>query len=110
MLVHSLLIESVDLRRLGGSAGGDDFFGDNVHGCPVASREKKLGSVTHKGTRDSAADPASGSVDHRNLVLEHHYLSHFCADGVAFWEYDPATQKDAGRAKARSSKSPLPRN
>jgi hypothetical protein len=67
-----LLVESVDLRRLGGSAGGNDFPGNNFDRCPVASREKKLGPLTGKGTRDSAADSASGSVDHRNLVLEHH--------------------------------------
>src|SRR6266852_9582515 len=77
MLVNSLLIQSVYPRRLGGSAGGNDFFGDNVDGCSVASREKKLGPLTRKGTRDGAADPASRSVDHRNLVLEHHSLSHF---------------------------------
>jgi hypothetical protein len=28
MLVHSLLVESVDLRRLGGSGGGNDVFSD----------------------------------------------------------------------------------
>jgi len=43
MLVHRLLIESVFLRRRGGSAVGNDFFGYNFDGCPVASREKKLG-------------------------------------------------------------------
>src|SRR5260370_39398187 len=80
MLAHGLLVESVDLRPLGGSAGGNDFFGDNFDACPVASREKKLGPLTRKGTRDSAADRASGSVDHRNLVLEqHHYFSYFAA-------------------------------
>src|SRR5260370_1898475 len=80
MLAHGLLVESVDLRRLGGSAGGNDFFGDNFDACPVASREKKLGPLTRKGTRDSAADRASGSVDHRNLLLEqHHYFSYFPA-------------------------------
>jgi hypothetical protein len=26
----------------------------------------------------------------------------FVPDGIRFWEYDPAAQKDAGRAKARS--------
>src|SRR2546425_3420967 len=87
MRVHSLLVESVYLRRLGGSACGNDFLGDNFDGCPVASREKKLGPVTRKGTRDNATDPVTGSVDHRNLVLEHH-LSLFCA-----WVVTPAHLK-----------------
>jgi len=72
MLVHSLLMESVYLRRLGGSAGGNDFFGDSVNGRLATSGEKELGPLTRKTTRDSAADPASGSVDHRNLILQHH--------------------------------------
>src|SRR5882757_2618428 len=79
MLVHSLLIESVYLRHLGGSAGGNDFFGDNFDGCPVASREKKPGPLTRKGACDSTADRTSGSVDHCDLILEHHYLSYFRA-------------------------------
>jgi hypothetical protein len=72
MLVHSLLVESVDLRRLGGSAGGIDFLGDRVDRCPVAPGEKELGPLSRKGACDGAADPASPSVDHRNLVLQHH--------------------------------------
>src|SRR5688572_23050233 len=72
MLVHSLLVESVDLRRLGGSAGGNDVLGDNFDGCQVAPGEKKIGPLRRKGACDSAADHASGSVDHRNLVLQHH--------------------------------------
>jgi hypothetical protein len=42
MLVHSLLVESVDLRRLGGSAGGYDVLSDRFDRCPEAPREKKL--------------------------------------------------------------------
>src|ERR687897_3916487 len=72
MLVHSLLIESVDLRRLGGSTGGNDVLGDSFDRCQVAPGEKKLGPLRRKGVCDSAADRASGSVDHRNLVLEQH--------------------------------------
>jgi hypothetical protein len=40
MLVHGLLVESVDLRRLGGSAGGSDFLSDAFDGSEVASGEK----------------------------------------------------------------------
>src|SRR6266511_3036824 len=72
MLVHGLLVESVDLRRLGGSAGGNDVLGDRFDGCPEAAREKKIGPLRRKGACDSAADRASRSVDHRNLVLQHH--------------------------------------
>src|SRR5262249_37811358 len=78
MLVYCLLIESVYLRRLGESAGGHDFFGDNFDGCLVASREKKLGPLTRKGTSDSAADRASGSVVLLNLLLQHHLWLPFC--------------------------------
>src|SRR5918994_1260153 len=72
MLVQGLLIESVDLGRLGGSAGGNDFLGDSFDGCQVAPGEKKIGPLRGKGACDSAADRASDSIDHRNLVLQHH--------------------------------------
>src|SRR5258708_28714724 len=78
MLVHRLLVESVDLRRLGGSAGRNDFLGDSFDRCQVAPGEKKMGTLRRKGTRDSAADPTSGSVDHRNLVVQHHFVSPKC--------------------------------
>src|SRR5438445_13878666 len=52
MSVDSLLVESVYLRRLGGSARGNDFIGDNFDRCPVASREKKLfASIFYSGRR-----------------------------------------------------------
>ena len=70
--VHSVL-ESVYLRRLGGSAGGDHLLGDNFDRCQVAPGEKKVGPFRRKGACDSAADRATGSVDHRDLVLEHHF-------------------------------------
>src|SRR6266508_583176 len=72
MLLRGLLVESVDLRRLGGSAGGNDFLGDSFDGCQVAPGEKEIGPLRRKGACDSAADGAPGSVDHRNLVLQHH--------------------------------------
>jgi hypothetical protein len=80
MLVHGLSVESVDLRRLGGSAGGNDVLGDNFDGCPETPGEKKLGPLRRKGACDSAADRASGSVDHRNLVFQHHL------DSLRWWE------------------------
>src|ERR671919_1114848 len=72
MLVHGLLVESVDLRRLGGSTDGNDVLGDNFDRCQGAPGEKEIGPLSRKGACDSAADRASGSVDHRNLVLQHH--------------------------------------
>jgi len=72
MLVHSLLVQSVDLRRLGGSAGGNDALSDRFDRCPEAPGEKKLGSLAREGACDSTADRASGPVDHRNLILQHH--------------------------------------
>jgi hypothetical protein len=72
MLVHSLLVESVDPRRLGGSAGGNDVLSDRFDRCPEAPGEKDLGPLRRKGACDSTADRASGPVDHSVLVLEQH--------------------------------------
>src|SRR5918993_940112 len=72
MIVHRLLVERVHLRRLGGSAGGNDILADNFDWCQVASGEKEIGPLSRKGACDSAADRAPGSVYHRNLVLQHH--------------------------------------
>src|SRR5829696_2163008 len=72
MLVDSHLVESVDLRRLGGSAGGNDVLGDSFDGCQVAPGEKKIGPLARIGACDSTADRTSGSIYHRNLVLQHH--------------------------------------
>jgi hypothetical protein len=60
MLVHSLLVERVDLRRLGRSAGGINFVGDSFDVRPAPPGEKQLGPLARKGTRNSAADRASG--------------------------------------------------
>src|SRR5262249_27764682 len=72
MLVHSLLVESVDLRPLGGSSGGNDFLSDRLDQSTVAPGQKKLGPFARKGACDSTADITSASVDHRNLVLPQH--------------------------------------
>jgi hypothetical protein len=87
VLVHGLLVERVDLRRLGGSAGGNDFLGDRFDGCQVAAGEKQLGPLGRKGARDRTAGRASGSVDHRNLVLQQHpwFLS------VPRWSHPPSS-------------------
>ena len=72
MLVHSLLVENVHFRRLGGSASGNDVLSNHFDRRQVVPGEKHLGPVGRKGACDSTADGASGSVDHRNLVLQHH--------------------------------------
>jgi hypothetical protein len=56
MLVRGLLVESVDLRRLGGSAGGNDVLGDRFDRCPKARGEEALGPLAREGACDSAAD------------------------------------------------------
>ena len=76
--VHGLLVERVDLRRLGGSAGGDDVLGDRLDRRQPAPGEEHLGPLAREGAGDGAADRAAGSVDHRHLVLQHHLL-------VPFW-------------------------
>src|SRR6266852_3017910 len=72
MLVHSLLIKGVHLRRLGRSAGGHDFFGDKCDGCPLSPGKKKRGPLACKSVCDSTTDRTSGSVDDGNLVFQHH--------------------------------------
>src|SRR6185436_1718006 len=73
MVLHSLLVKSVDLRHIGGSAGGDDVLGNNFYGCQGAPSEKKLGPLSRKGACDGSADRPAGSIDHRNLVLQQHH-------------------------------------
>jgi hypothetical protein len=82
VLVHSLLVERVDLRRLGGSAGGSDVLGDRFDGGQVAPGEKHLGTLRRKGACDRTADSASSSVDHGDLVLQHHLCSPFGFSGA----------------------------
>src|SRR5687767_15591392 len=97
MLVHRLLVESVDLRGLGGSSGGNDLLGERFDRCPESPGEKELGALRRKGARDSAADRASGSVDHRNLVLEHHLA--FPSDSLAA-ELPLCQEGDGGARKS----------
>jgi hypothetical protein len=70
--VHSLLVEDVDLGHLGGAVGGHDVLGHRFNRCPVPPGEKEPGPLGRESACDSAADRASGSVDHRDLVLQHH--------------------------------------
>src|SRR5215203_1417288 len=72
MLVHCLLVESVYLHRLGGSACRDDVLSDRFDRFQAAPGEKHLGPLASKGECNSAAYGASSSIDHRNLVVQHH--------------------------------------
>jgi hypothetical protein len=72
MPVHGLLVKSVDLRRVGGSAGRLDFVGNRCHGRPLSPGKKNLGPFPRKRARHGAADRTSCSVDHRNLLFQHH--------------------------------------
>jgi hypothetical protein len=57
VLVHGLLVERVDLRRLGGSAGGNDLLGDRFDRCQAAAGEKQLGPSAAKAR--AAAPPTA---------------------------------------------------
>ena len=75
MLIHSSLVESVYLRRLGGSTGGNDCPGDSYDRCEVAPGEKKRRPLAREGACDSPADRATGAVNHRNFAVQHQYRS-----------------------------------
>jgi hypothetical protein len=70
MLVGRMLIERVDLRRLGRSARGTDLIGHHVELRPRAAREEHAGAFTGERADDGAADRSAPSVDHRVPVLE----------------------------------------
>ena len=74
MPIDGVLVESVDLRRLGGSARGNDVLGDRFDRCQEAPGEEEPGAFRREGARDRAADRSCGPVDHRDLVLQHHRL------------------------------------
>ncbi len=82
MLVHRLLVQGVDLRRLGGAAGRMDFRGNGFHRLAFAPGQKQRGAFLRKSARDSAADRAAGSVNHRNLVFQHHLSGSLIGPGA----------------------------
>ena len=57
---------------LGESRVVNDFPCDCFDRCFVAPREKKTSPLACKGACDRAADRASGSINHCNLVLQYH--------------------------------------
>jgi hypothetical protein len=60
MLVHGLLVESIDRRRLCGSAGGNDVLGDYFDRCRFVPGEKEPGTSGAKAraTAPPTAPPA----------------------------------------------------
>jgi hypothetical protein len=70
MPVHGLLVESVDLRRLGGSAVGNDFVGDTFDWRLLTPGEKNARPRAGKSACDSASSSASRSVDDGDLVIQ----------------------------------------
>src|ERR1700716_15662 len=101
MLAHRLLVESVDLRRLGGSAGGNDVLSDRFDRCPEAPGEKKLGPFAPKRACDGATDRASGSVDHCDLILEQHHC--FSCFGAQWHPFLGRRSSDAKRCGSRGT-------
>jgi hypothetical protein len=72
MLVDRVLIERLDIRRLGRSARGTDLIGHPVELRPRAAREEHAGAFTGKRAGDGTTDRSAPSVDHRVPVLEQH--------------------------------------
>jgi hypothetical protein len=72
MLVDSLFVGSVDLRRLGGSASGYDSLAIASTSARLRPVRKNSCPLARKGARNSTTDGTTGSVDHGNFVLEHH--------------------------------------
>ena len=72
MIVHSLLVESVDRRRLGGSAGVKNVPGDRIDRFREAPGDEQPGAFAGCGACDSTSDRTSASIDHDDLVLQHH--------------------------------------
>jgi RNA polymerase sigma-70 factor (TIGR02960 family) len=77
MPVQSLLVESVDLRRLGGSTFGSDVLSYRFDRRQVPPGEEKRGPFARKRTRNRPADRTTASVNHGVLVLKQHRLSPF---------------------------------
>jgi hypothetical protein len=67
VLVERVLVERVDLRRLGRSPCGTDPHGDRLELRRCAADP---GALAGKRASNSAADRSARSVDHGVLVLE----------------------------------------
>src|SRR5262245_53801648 len=72
VLVNRLLVEGIDLRRLGDAAAADDVGCNRFYLGKVASTQKELCTLASECARHRAVDIPSGSVNQRNLVLQDH--------------------------------------
>jgi hypothetical protein len=72
VLVDGLLVEGVDLGRLGDAAGSHDLFGDGIDLRHVASCQEEPRSFACEGAGDGAADRTPGGIDDGSLVLKQH--------------------------------------
>src|SRR5690348_14769257 len=102
MLVHSLLVESIDLRRCSECAAGNDIFSNGFDGCTAASGEKNLGPFAREGACGSTADRTSASVDHCNLVFQHHLCCapFLCASSRSPTLIQTPRQRENGRCRS----------
>lgn len=55
MAVYSLLVQSIDLLRFCGSAGGTNIVRDRIDRFSAPPGEKDLGPLARKGARDGTA-------------------------------------------------------
>lgn len=72
MRLDGVLIERVDLRHLGVTAGSHDLGRHGLKAGKGASGETNASSFARKYTRDSAAHRSSRPVDHGILVCQQH--------------------------------------
>ena len=72
VFIDGMLVQRVDDRRRGGSAGPDDVLGEHFERSQVAAGEEQPRSLPGEGVGDRPADGASRPVDDGNLVLEQH--------------------------------------
>src|SRR6188474_2061666 len=85
MLGDGVLVESIDLRRLRESAGGNDLLSNRFDRRPEASGEKNPGPLTRKGACNSTARATSGSVDYSILALKYHEISYCLGFRRSVW-------------------------
>jgi RNA polymerase sigma factor (sigma-70 family) len=72
MLFDRLLIESIHMSRFDLATESHNFLGDSVEGSSSPTSQKDSGSFTGKGSRNSATNGSSRSVDDGIFLLKQH--------------------------------------
>jgi hypothetical protein len=72
VLVDRLLVERVELGRLGRSPGGPDLVGHRLEARARAAGQEHPGALAAERASDGAADRSGAPVDDGDLVLEQH--------------------------------------